>query len=80
MNQLTMTELDEVSAGLTWQQIGVGVAIVSLAISIAATGGLAAIPVGTILGAGLASEIGLAGFAVGLAGAGGAVAGSGMVH
>lgn len=80
MYALSTNELDDVSAGVTWQQVSVGIGLVALGVSIAATGGLAGIGVGIILGAGFGGEIGLAAAALGLAGAGGTTIGFGMAN
>ncbi len=78
MHALTRGEVEQVGAGITWQQVSAGLGILALGISIAATGGMAGIAIGVIAGAGTAGEIGLAGLAQGLAGAGGATIGGGL--
>ena len=78
MHVLSTNDLEEVSAGLTWAQIGVGLAMVGLGLSIAATGGLSGVAVGAIWGAGFAADFAVAGTGLALAGGGGLVIGNGI--
>ena len=80
MKTLQENEVEAVGGAVTWQQIGVGLGMVSLAVSIAATGGLGGLAVGLIVGAGYGTDLALALTAVGLAGGGGAMIGAGMAH
>ena len=78
MQVLDMHDQEGVTGGVTWGQVGVGLGMLSLAVSIAATGGLSGIAIGIIAGAGLGADFAVAGAALGLAGAGGALIGRGM--
>ncbi len=79
MQVMTSSEVEDVAAGVTWQQISVGLAMLSLGVGIAATGGLGGLAIGAIVGAGYATDLALAGAALGLAAGGGAVIGGGIV-
>jgi hypothetical protein len=78
IRELTAGELAEVSgADVTWGEIGIGIGLVGLGITIAATGGLAAVPI-AVFGAATGGELFLAGTALGLAGGGGFLIGAGL--
>ena len=76
MRTLRIREVDEV----TGRQVGVGLAMISLAVSLAATGGLGGIAVGAILGAGYGTDLARAATALGLADGGGVVVGTGLAR
>lgn len=78
MQVLTIQDQQDVAGGITWGQVGVGLAMVSLGITVAATGGLALMPLGAIAFAGASTDFVLAGTAFGLAAGGGAMIGIGM--
>ncbi len=78
MQVLSTRDVEPVSAGLTWGQFGVGLAMLSLGLGIAATGGLGGLAIGVIWGAGYAADLAVAGTALGLAGGGGAVLGNAL--
>lgn len=78
MHVLSTHDAEPVAGGLTWGQFGVGLAMLSLGVGIAATGGLSGIALGVIWGAGYATDLAIAGTALGLAGGGGAVIGNAL--
>lgn len=81
MKTLTHDEVEQVSGGfsINWPEVRNGAALVGLGISIAVAAGLTGgLGVGIILGAGTIGELVSGGVAVGLAGAGGYEAGSGI--
>jgi hypothetical protein len=78
MIELHPEDVNEVAGGINWAAVGIGLGAASLAITVAATGGLAMIPVGIILGAGTGTELALAGVALGLATGSGLAVGTGM--
>ena len=78
MHELSNQQAESVGAGLTWAQIGVGLAIVGIGLSIAGTGGLGGLAIGVIFGAGAGADITLASTALALAGGGGLVIGNGI--
>ena len=78
IRELDLAEMERVAGGLQATTIGVGIGIIGLGVAIAATGGLAAIPIGIIAGAGTAGEMLVAGAAIGAAAGGGALVGTGI--
>lgn len=80
MQEVTMNDADAIGGGVTWQQVSARLGMLALGITIAATGGLGGIAIGVIAGAGTAGELGLAGVALGLAGAGGFTLGGGLAN
>lgn len=81
MKTLTNEEIEQVSGGfsINWTDVRNGAALIGLGITIAAAAGLTGgLGVAVILGAGTIGEIITGGVAVGLAGAGGYEAGSGL--
>jgi len=81
MYALTNEQIDEVSGAVNWTEVGIGCAIISLGIAFTvASGGLGAIPVMVIAGAGTAGEIAVASTAVGLSALGGYVAGGAFTN
>ena len=78
--ELTNQELMNIDGGINWGVVAAGAGIVGLGLAIAATGGLATVPVAVILGAGTAGEIAVAGAAVGCAAVGGYGMGTGLVN
>lgn len=73
MRSLSMEEVAMVSGGdgINWSQIGAGVGIIALGVALAASGGLAAIPISVFLGAATAGELAIGAVAVGAAAVGG---------
>ena len=72
MRELTLNEVEVVSGGdVDWGVVGTGAGLIGLGIAIAATGGLAGLGVGLIVGAGTFGEMAVAGAAVASAGLGG---------
>ena len=81
MYALTNDQIEEVSGAVNWTEVGVGCAIISLGIAFTvASGGLGAMPVLAIVGAGTAGEIAVAATAVGLSALGGYTIGSGFTN
>ncbi len=81
MYALTEDQIDQVSGAVNWSEVAAGATIVSLGIAFTvASGGLGAVPVMVIVGAGTAGEIMVAASAVGLAALGGYVAGSAFTN
>jgi hypothetical protein len=58
MRELTASEIDQVSGGANWTEVGVGVGAIALGVAIVGTAGLATIPVG-LVGAATFGEIGI---------------------
>ena len=66
LKELTMDEMMMVDGGkVNWNTVAAGFAIVGVGIAIAATGGLATVPIAVIAGAGTAGEIAVATVATG---------------
>lgn len=81
MYALTEDQIDQVSGAINWSEVAAGATIISLGIAFTvASGGLGAMPVLAIVGAGTAGEIAVAASAVGLAALGGYAMGSGFVN
>lgn len=78
--ELSNQELMSVDGGIDWNAIKTGLAIVALGVAIAATAGLATVPIAVIVGAGTVGEIVVAGAAVTAAATGGATIGYGLSH
>lgn len=79
--ELTNQGLMNIDGGINWGVVAAGAGIVGLGLAIAATGGLATVPVAVILGAGTAGEIAVAGAAFfGCAAVGGYGMGTGLVN
>ena len=78
MNVLAINEIDAVAAGVTWGQVGVGLAMLSLGVAVVMSGGLAAMPIGIIAGAGFSADLAIAGTGLLLSGGGGGVIGAGL--
>jgi hypothetical protein len=81
MYALTNDQIEEVSGAINWMEVGVGCAVISLGVAFTvASGGLGAMPLLVIAGAGTAGEIAVAATAVGLAALGGYAMGSGFTN
>lgn len=81
MYALTADQIDQVSGAINWSEVAAGATIISLGIAFTvASGGLGAMPVLAIVGAGTAGEIAVAASAVGLAALGGYAMGSGFTN
>ena len=78
MHTLTSYEVEDVSAGITWAEFGVGLGIIALGVTIVASAGLGGLAIGVIAGAGTFGEIGVASAALGMAGLGGFTIGDSM--
>ena len=78
MQALSIQDQQDVAGGVSWGQVAVGLGMFSLAVSVAATGGLSLIPIGIIAGAGVGADFAIAGLTLGLSVGSGAMIGFGM--